>query len=465
MCRIVTLKDVLTLISTNSDNNDPTVNSTITIGVVSLGCPKNTADTEVMLGLLAEAGFKITFNNDEADLCLVNTCSFIKAARQESVKTLVELASQGKKLIIAGCLAQQFKGELLEELPEAVAAIGTGDIARIAEIVKTLSDNPTEKILAVSSNPSYNQVEPLPRIPTGCGASAYLKIAEGCNHHCTFCIIPALRGTFRSRTTESLVAEARTLVSSGVRELILVSQDSTYYGTDLYGRPALGQLLEALHEIDDLDWIRSMYFYPGETNDDLLTTIARLPKVVKYIDIPLQHSHSEILSAMGRPGHPEKTVASIRKIIPQAAIRSTFIVGFPGETQEQFEHLCRFIEQTKFDRLGVFTYSRENTSGQMPGQLPERTKRQRRAHLMEIQQQISKEHNLSLVGSKIKVLIEGFDEAKKLFFGRSQYDAPEIDNLVYVKPDDNCDIIIGDFAEVVVTKAKPYDLIGQATSD
>lgn len=433
------------------------------IGVVSLGCPKNTTDTEVMLGLLNESGFQVTFDNDEADICLVNTCSFIADARQESVKTLVELASEGKEIIIAGCLAQHFKEELLEELPEARAVVGTGDIHKIVQVVKAISEDSSLRVVEVSEVPNDHQEDALPRMQTGFGASAYLKIAEGCDHRCTFCIIPMLRGDFRSRTIESLVKEARILVASGVREIILISQDSTYYGLDLYGKMSLPELLEALHEIEDLEWIRIMYFYPGEATDHLLETMARLPKVVKYVDIPLQHSHPEILKAMARPVLPERVVARIRELVPNVAIRSTFIVGFPGENEEQFEHLVSFIEEQRFDRLGVFTYSlqTEVPSGQMAGQVPEKVKKQRRRRIMELQHRISSQRNQNLIGTELDVLVEGFDESKKLYFGRSQWDAPQIDNQVYIRPDELNSIVIADLVRVRVCDAKPYDLVGE----
>jgi ribosomal protein S12 methylthiotransferase len=431
------------------------------IGVVSLGCPKNTTDTEVMLGLLNEAGFEITFDNDQADMCLVNTCAFVEDARRESVRTLVELANDGKELIIAGCLAQHYKDELLEELPEARALVGTGDIGKIVDVMKAIAEDSSLRVVQVSDIPNDYHDDVLPRMNTGIGASAYLKIAEGCDHNCSFCIIPILRGRFRSRPIEALVKEARILVASGVREIILVSQDSTYYGLDIYERLALGELLEALHEIEDLDWIRIMYFYPTETSDSLLETIARLPKVVKYIDVPLQHSHPEVLSAMARPQKPERVVERIRAILPDAAIRSTFIVGFPGETDEHFNHLAEFVRTQKFDRLGVFTYSKQTEvpSGNMPDQVPERVKKARRKQIMEIQHAISTERNASLIGREITVLVEGFDESKKLYIARSQWDAPQIDNQVYIKATNNDDVIIGDFATVRIEQAKPYDLI------
>ncbi len=434
------------------------------IGVVSLGCPKNQTDTEVMLGLINQAGFEVTFDNDDADMCLVNTCSFIGDARQESVRTLVELADQGKELIIAGCLAQHFKEELMEEIPEARALVGTGDIASIVDVITAIANYSSLRVVQVSDIPNDYHEDVLPRMQTGIGASAYLKIAEGCDHRCTFCIIPQLRGDFRSRSIESLVKEARMLVASGVKEIILVSQDSTYYGLDIYKRMALSDLLRALHDIEGLEWLRIMYAYPTETPDELLQTIASLPKVVKYVDIPLQHSHPEILKAMARPLHPERTVEKIRQLIPGVRIRSTFIVGFPGETDEHFEHLANFIETQKFDRLGVFGYSRqmEVPSGHMDAQVTERVKKSRRKRIMQIQHAISVEHNEKLVGTEIDVLIESFDDRKNLYCGRSQWDAPSIDNQVYVTDPDGDLVTMGEIARVKIDRSGPYDVYGTA---
>lgn len=297
------------------------------------------------------------------------------------------------------------------------------------------------------------------------GASAYLKIAEGCDHTCSFCIIPQLRGKFRSRTIESLVKEARILVKGGVKEIILVSQDSSYYGLDIYKKMALGELLEALHEIEDLDWIRVMYCYPTETNRALLETMARLPKVVKYVDIPLQHSHPEVLSAMMRPQHPEKVMDLIREVLPDVKIRSTFIVGFPGETEEQFEHLVQFIEKYRFDRLGVFTYSKQTEvpSGNMKGQIPEKVKKARRNKIMRLQHDIAFAANKAMIGKTIDVLIESYDDSKGHYIGRSQWDAPGIDNLVYVRAGEaNNAVYMGEVNSVLITEAKPYDLYGVA---
>lgn len=434
------------------------------LGVVSLGCPKNTTDTEVMLGLLKESGIDVTFDNDEADMCLVNTCSFIGDARKESVRTLVELADQGKELIIAGCLAQHFKEELLEEIPEARALVGTGDIHKIVDVIQAISQDSKLRVMEVSEIPNDYSDEVLPRMMTGVGASAYLKIAEGCDHACSFCIIPMLRGKFRSRSIESLTKEARILVKAGVREIILVSQDSTYYGLDLYNRLALPELLASLNEIEGLEWIRVMYAYPTEATVGILEAIRDLPKVVKYIDIPLQHSDPSILKAMARPLKPESVVERIRKTIPDVKIRSTFIVGFPGETEENFQHLMRFIEESRFDRLGVFGYSKQTEvpSGNMPGQISQKEKNRRRAEVMKLQHGISSELNQAMVGKEIDVLIESYDEKKGIYIGRSQWDAPDIDNLVYVEDADDSFVDMGEIVRVRIDEARPYDLYGTA---
>lgn len=438
------------------------------VGVVSLGCPKNQTDTEVMLGLLNKAGFELTFDNDQADMCLVNTCSFIGDARQESVRTLVELAEQGKELIIAGCLAQHFKEELLTEIPEARAVVGTGDITKIVDVISAVARDSSLRIVEVSDIPNDYHDDVLPRMQTGVGASAYIKIAEGCDHRCSFCIIPQLRGDFRSRPIESIVKEARMLVHDGVREIILVSQDSTYYGLDIYKRMALAELVEQLHEIEELKWLRVMYCYPTETSDEFLKTMARLPKVVKYVDIPLQHSHRDVLTAMARPINPEKVVERIRALVPEVRIRSTFIVGFPGETDEHFEHLKDFIRLHQFDRLGIFTYSRqmEVPSGHMDNQIPERVKKSRRKEIMQIQHEIALKKNEALIGREIEILIEGYDDAKKVYIGRSQWDAPSIDNQVYVSAQADADLsLLGEFVKVKVDEARPYDLYGTALDE
>jgi ribosomal protein S12 methylthiotransferase len=442
------------------------------IGVVTLGCPKNLTDTEVMLGLLKDAGFKITFDIDEAQFVLCNTCSFIGDARKESIRTLVELADKGKELIIAGCLAQHFKEELLNEIPEARAVVGTGDINQIVNVIRAVADDSSLRLMQVSETPNvpdYSSEEVLPRVMTGMGASAYLKIGEGCDHSCSFCIIPMLRGKFRSRSIDSLEKEARILVKAGVKEIVLVSQDSTYYGIDLYGKLALPELLERLHSIEDLEWIRLMYAYPTEATTEILETMARLPKVVKYVDIPLQHSHNAVLKSMARPLNPERVVKKIREIMPDVKIRTTLIVGFPGETDEQFEHLVEFVKEHRFDRLGVFAYSKQTevASGNMPDQIKESVKKARRSQVMKLQHQISTELNEAMIGQEIDVLIEGFDEQRKHYIARSQWDAPGVDNLVYIqepKSESEPTPEVGEICRVRIIKAKPYDLFAKTVT-
>ncbi len=439
------------------------------VGIVSLGCPKNTSDTEYMMGLMDKAGYEITFDSDEANICLVNTCSFIEDARRESVKNIVELASRGKELVIAGCMATHFKDELLKEIPEARAIVGTNNILEIVDVLDKITSDSDIRISRVSDETYEFGYDSLPRIFSNIGSSAYLKIAEGCDHTCTFCIIPKLRGKFRSRSIESLVNEAKILVESGIKEIILISQDSSYYGRDLYGQMALPKLLEALNEVNGLEWIRIMYFYPSEITVDLLKTINSLPKVVKYVDIPLQHSHTDVLKAMARPLNPERTVNLIREHIDDVKIRSTFIVGFPGEEKHHFEHLLNFINTQKFNRLGVFTYSLETEvpSGHMPNQVAAKIKKSRQKEIMLCQKSISLELNQNMLGRKIKVLVENYDKAKNLYTGRSQWDAPQIDGLVYFNSSQEQNIDLGDFAYVDITKVNHYDLFGtcQITSN
>ena len=434
------------------------------IGIVSLGCPKNTSDTEYMMGLMDKAGYEITFDTDEANICLVNTCSFIADARKESVRTIVELAELGKEIVIAGCMATHFKDELLKEIPEARAIIGTNNILEIVDILDKISSDSDIRISAVSEKPYEFSYDSLPRIFSNIGSSAYLKIAEGCNHTCSFCIIPMLRGKFRSRSLESLVNEAKQLVESGIKEIILISQDSSFYGLDLYGKMALPQLLNELNEIDGLEWIRIMYFYPSEVNVPLLKTINKLAKVVKYVDIPLQHSHNDILKAMVRPLNPEATINLIREHIEDVKIRSTFIVGFPGEKQHHYEHLLDFVNTQQFNRLGVFTYSQELEvpSGSMTDQISSKIKKQRQKEIMLCQKSISYELNNSLIGKNIKVLIENYDETKNIYTGRSQWDAPQVDGLVYFKNNNDLSLSLGEFANVNITQVTHYDLIGNA---
>ena len=432
-----------------------------TIGLINLGCAKNLVDSEIMLGILAKDGYKITLSEEEADIVIVNTCSFIKEAEKESVKSIVALAEAGKKLIIAGCLAQKYKKELQEVVPEALAIVGTGNIDKISEIVKKLVNKQESNIYEVSDNPVYIQNEETERFQITMGSGSYIKIAEGCDYLCSYCIIPSLRGKYRSRTVESIVNEAKKLGKNGVSEIVLVAQDTTSYGKDLDGKPSLSLLLEKLNEVEEIGWIRIMYTFPSLVNDELINAIARLDKVVKYIDIPLQHSHPEILKLMNRPASDNSgLIKKLRDSIPDVAIRTAFITGFPGEEDEHFEHLYNFIKENRFDKLGIFEYSREKNSASygLKKQVPAKVKKARKKELMKLQQSISKEINSSFIGKIIPVIVESLTSSGKII-GRSYRDAPEIDGLVYITS--NQAILPGDIIHVKITKADEYDLYGE----
>jgi ribosomal protein S12 methylthiotransferase len=344
-----------------------------TIAISHLGCEKNRIDTEHMLGLLVEAGYNVDTNEELADYVIVNTCSFIAEARAESVRTLVELAEADKKIVITGCMAQHFQEDLLEELPEAVAVIGTGDYNKIVDVIQRVETG--ERVTQISAEPTYIADETTPRYRTTSEGVAYLRVAEGCDYRCAFCIIPHLRGNQRSRTIESIVTEAKQLASEGVQELILISQITTNYGLDLYGEPKLAQLLRALGEVD-IPWIRMHYAYPTGLTPSVIQAIQETANVLPYLDLPLQHSHPEILRAMNRPWQGavnDGVIERIKTALPDAVLRTTFIVGFPGETDEHFEHLLRFVERHEFDHAGVFTFSAEEGTPayNFPNQLPQ----------------------------------------------------------------------------------------------
>ncbi|MFO0174202.1 MAG: 30S ribosomal protein S12 methylthiotransferase RimO, partial [Aphanizomenon sp.] len=379
-----------------------------TIAISHLGCEKNRIDTEHMLGLLVNAGYSVDSNEELADYVIVNTCSFIEAARQESVKTLVELAEANKKIVITGCMAQHFQEQLLEELPEAVAVVGTGDYHKIVDVIERAEQG--ERVKEITAEPTYIADETTPRYRTTTEGVAYLRIAEGCDYRCAFCIIPYLRGNQRSRTIESIVAEAQELVNQGVKEIILISQITTNYGLDIYGKPKLAELLRALGKVD-VPWIRMHYAYPTGLTPEVITAIQETPNVLPYLDLPLQHSHPEILRAMNRPwqGQINDGIMERLKIaLPSAVIRTTFIVGFPGETQEHFQHLLEFTQRHKFDHVGVFTFSpeEETPAYNLPNQIPAEVMTDRRNQLMELQQPISFQKNQQEVGKIVDVLIE-----------------------------------------------------------
>lgn len=434
------------------------------IALINHGCPKNLVDSELMLGLLAEKGYEITLDDKDADVVIVNTCSFIHDAEQESVQSILQMVDDGKKVIVTGCLPQKHKEELKEAIPEVCAMIGTSDIKEIVSVVEqVLNKQNDEYVSKISEKPEYIYPENVKRQQITVGASSYVKIADGCNYHCGYCIIPQLRGAYHSRTIEDVVAEVKDLVSKGVTEVVLIAQDTTSYGIDIYGKPSLAKLLEELNKIDGLGWIRIMYAYPTQVTDELIDAMAKLDKVVKYLDLPLQHYDKEVLKAMRRPEFDYAVlIKKLRDKIPNIAIRTAFIVGYPGETDEQFKKLYQFIKDMRFDKLGVFEYSREkNTvSYSMEHQVPKKVKHKRFQELMALQQQISFEINQTYIGKILPCIVEGFTDEGVVIM-RSQHDAPEIDGLVYAKSDRN--VVPGDIENVLIDGADEYDLFGKIT--
>ncbi len=427
------------------------------IALVSHGCAKNLVDSELMLGLLAQNGYEITLDETKSDIVIVNTCAFINDAERESIHSILEMVNEGKKVIVAGCLAQKHKEELKKEIPEIAGMFGPTDINKLIEILKEIDG---EYISRISENPDYIYPESVERQQITVGASSYLKIADGCNYRCGYCIIPYLRGDYRSRTIENIIDEAKKLVSKGVTEIVLIAQDTTSYGIDLYGKPTLKEVLEKLNDIEGLGWIRIMYAYPTMMSDELLDTIAKLDKVVKYVDIPLQHSHPDMLKSMNRPAFDyRKLIDNIRKRIPDVGIRTAFIVGYPGETEEQFEHLYNFVKDMKFNKMGVFTYSREKgtPSYTLRPLVPQKVMKERQKKLMLLQQEISLNINKSFIGKTLDCIIEGYTD-DGMIIARSQYDAPEVDGVVYIKSD--TPVVPGDIEKVKITDCYEYDLIG-----
>ncbi|WP_211942062.1 30S ribosomal protein S12 methylthiotransferase RimO [Cylindrospermopsis raciborskii] len=430
-----------------------------TIAISHLGCEKNRIDTEHILGLLVEAGYGVDTNEDLADYVIVNTCSFIEAAREESVRTLVELAEANKKIVIAGCMAQHFQEQLLEELPEAVAVVGTGDYHKIVNVLERVEKG--ERVKQVSVDPIYIADENTPRYRTTTEGVAYLRVAEGCDYGCAFCIIPYLRGKQRSRSIESIVGEAKQLAAQGVKELILISQITTNYGLDIYGQPKLAELIRALGEVD-IPWVRMHYAYPTGITPDVIKAIQETANFLPYLDLPLQHSHPEILRAMNRPWQGrvnDGIIERIKTALPKAVLRTTFIVGFPGERQEHFDHLLEFTERHQFDHLGVFTFSPEEGTPayDLPNQLPQELMVERRNQLMEIQQPISLRKNWQQVGKIVDVLIEQENPQTGDLIGRSDRFAPEVDGQVYVQGKAS----LGTIVPVKITTADAYDLYGE----
>ncbi|MEL0589145.1 30S ribosomal protein S12 methylthiotransferase RimO [Planktothrix rubescens] len=429
-----------------------------TIAISHLGCEKNRIDTEHILGLLVEAGYQVDSNEELADYVIVNTCSFIEAAREESVRTLVELADAKKKIVITGCMAQHFQEQLLDELPEAVAVVGTGDYHKIVDVIRRVEQG--ERVKEVSAEPTYIADETVPRYRTTSEGVAYLRVAEGCDYRCAFCIIPHLRGNQRSRTIESIVTEAQQLAEQGVQEIILISQITTNYGLDLYGEPKLAELLRALGKVD-IPWIRMHYAYPTGLTPKVIAAMQETPNVLPYLDLPLQHSHPDVLRAMNRPWQGrvnDRIIETLKTAIPDAVLRTTFIVGFPGETEEHFEHLREFVQRHEFDHVGVFTFSPEEGTPayKLPNQLPQGIMDARRDTLMEIQQPISLKQNQKSIAQVVDVLIEQQNPQTGELIGRSSRFAPEVDGLIYIEGDAR----LGSMVKVQITDADVYDLYG-----
>ena len=429
--------------------------------LISLGCDKNLVDSEVMLGLLNKAGHQITNDETEADVVVVNTCAFIKDAKEESINTIIEMGElkktgKLKKLIVAGCLSQRYKDEIMAELPEIDVIIGATNFDKIVEAIGT-----DEK--AIVDDIDYTPVHVRERIVTTTASMAYLKIAEGCNKMCTYCIIPHIRGRYRSVPMDSLLDSARRLADDGIKELVLVAQETTLYGIDLYGEKRLPELLTKLSDIDGIEWIRLLYCYPEEITDDLIETMAANPKICHYIDIPIQHSENAILKRMGRRTSREdivELVGRLRSAMPDIAIRTTLISGFPGETQEQHNGLVDFVDQCEFDRLGVFTYSPEEgtPAASYPDQVDEAVAEKWRDEIMELQQEISYEKNQEFVGTVMKVLIEGYLSDDDVYVGRTYRDAPGVDGIVFVSAP--YELMSGTYVDVKITEGNEYDLTG-----
>lgn len=433
---------------------------------ISLGCDKNLVDTEVMLGLLASRGYEMTDDEVQADIIVINTCCFIHDAKEESIQNILEMAEYKKEgkikaLIVTGCLAQRYRQEIIDEIPEVDEVLGTTAYNKILDAV--------DAALAGEHSVLIEDVDALPlpeakRLVTTGGHYAYLKIAEGCDKHCTYCIIPKIRGSFRSVPMERLIAEAQDLAEQGVKELILVAQETTLYGKDIYGEKSLHKLLRELCKVSGIRWIRILYCYPEEITDELIRVMKEEPKICHYLDLPIQHANDTILKRMGRRTSKQELIDIIGKLreeIPDICLRTTLITGFPGETQEQHEELMEFVDEMEFDRLGVFTYSPEEDTpaATMPDQIEEEVKEERQAELMELQQEIAFDNAQNMVGREVLVMIEGKVADENAYVGRTYLDAPNVDGLIFINTDE--ELLSGDFARVKVTGALDYDLIGE----
>ena len=439
------------------------------IALESLGCSKNLVDAEIMMGILNKKGYKLVGDFEEADIILVNTCGFIESAKQESIDTILELAklketANLKILIVTGCLAQRYSDELKAEIPEIDAIVGTGSYQNIDDIIDSLKK---EKHIVSLNDIDFVYNENLPRYISTPNHMAYLKIGEGCDNKCTYCIIPKLRGKYRSRKMEDIIVEAKDLAAKGVKEVVVIAQDTTKYGCDLYGKEMLPQLLEELANIEGIKWIRIMYSYPESITEELVKVMKKYDNICNYFDMPIQHASNKILKLMNRHTTKEdilSKVEMIRNYIPDATLRTTIIVGFPGETEEDFNEMIEFVKIAKFDRLGAFAYSREEDTpaDKLPNHVNEETKLSRRDTLMLVQQEISQELNSNKVGNEYEVLIEEQIE-ENVYIGRTQGDAEEIDSIVYVKS--NNQLEVGDFVNVKINNALEYDLMGDVIDE
>lgn len=442
----------------------------IKISFISLGCDKNLVDSEVMLGLLRDKGYTLINDEQEADVIVVNTCGFIQDAKEESIETIIEMgkykdSGKCKALIVTGCLAQRYQEELVEGMPEIDAILGVSNYDKIIEAVESVINN--KKYIAFEDNSRHPQ-DYIKRVISSAGYSSYLKIAEGCDNHCTYCIIPEIRGKIKSRTIESLVEETKYLAEKGVKELILVAQDTTKYGIDIYGEKKLPDLLRQLCKVNGIEWIRLLYCYPEEITDELIEVIKDEKKVVNYLDMPIQHANDDILKRMARKSTKEKitnAISKLRENIPDICLRTTLITGFPGETEEQFKDMKEFVRDIRFDRLGVFTYSPEEgtKAALFDNQIDEEVKETRKDEIMSMQQGISKSINESLVGKILPVIIEGYIPEDKVYCGRTYRDAPDVDGMIFV----SCpfELISGDIINVKVSSYNEYDLIGEIINE
>ena len=435
---------------------------------ISLGCDKNLTDTEVMLGMLSGRGYQMTDDETQADIIIINTCCFIHDAKEESIQAILEMAEYKKErckaLIVTGCLAQRYRQEIIDEIPEVDVVIGTNSYDEILDAVdEALEGKHALHLKELSGLPSVGSK----RILTTGGHFAYLKIAEGCDKHCTYCIIPKIRGNFRSVPMEQILAEAKELANQGVKELILVAQETTLYGKDIYGEKSLPRLLKELCKISSIYWIRILYCYPEGITDELIQVIKEEPKICHYLDLPIQHASDEVLKRMGRRtsrAQLEEVITKLRKEIPDIALRTTLITGFPGETKEDHEELMMFVDEMEFDRLGVFTYSQEEDTpaAVMEDQIEEEVKEERQAELMELQQEIVFDMAENMIGRELLVMIEGKVADENAYVGRTYKDAPNVDGFIFIHTDE--ELMSGDFVKVKVMKALEYDLIGEMIS-